>query len=90
MSTTFFATPPPRERAQKGHRRQAETQGALGENLTAQRRFKEAETRLTESHDTLNPALGSRDPRTQEALRGLAALYEAWGKPDEAARFARR
>lgn len=70
-----------------GHWLRGEAQGALGECLTAQRRYAEAEPLLTESHDTLEASLGRRDPRTQEARRRLAALYEAWEKPDRAAHF---
>ncbi|MEY2521064.1 MAG: eukaryotic-like serine/threonine-protein kinase, partial [Verrucomicrobiota bacterium] len=77
-----------RTRALKpGHWRIAETQGALGECLTAQHRMEEAETLLLESHTAFNQALGANDPRTRDARRGLLALYEAWGKPDKAARF---
>ena len=79
-----------RTRALKpGHWRLAETQGALGENLTSQKRYAEAEPLLVESHGKFNASLSGRDPRTQQARRRLVALYEAWGKPEEAARFAR-
>ncbi|MBA3804657.1 MAG: hypothetical protein H0X14_02955 [Acidobacteria bacterium] len=53
---------PPRQGAQAGHWRLVETQGALGENLIAQKRYGEAEPLLV-------------------------ALYEAWKKPEIAARF---
>jgi serine/threonine-protein kinase len=67
-----------------GHRWTAETQSALGENLTVQKRFDEAEPLLIEGHKTLGASLGPRDPRTEEARRRLVALYEAWGKPEAA------
>jgi tetratricopeptide (TPR) repeat protein len=70
-----------------GHTAIAGTQGALGECLTKQRRYAEAEPLLLESHNALEAALGGGDPRTQKARRRLAALYEAWQKPDAAARF---
>jgi serine/threonine-protein kinase len=74
-----------RTRALKpGHRWTAETQSALGENLTVQKRFDEAEPLLIESHKTLGASLGPRDPRTEEARRRLVALYETWGKPESA------
>jgi serine/threonine protein kinase len=77
-----------RTRALKpGHWRLAETQGALGENLIAQKRYSEAETLLVDSHISLNSSLSARDPRTQEARRRLVTLYEAWKKPEMAARF---
>jgi serine/threonine-protein kinase len=69
-----------------GHRWTAETQSALGENLTAQKRYGEAEMLLTESHNTLKAGLGQQDPRAQEARRRLVTLYEAWKKPELAAR----
>jgi serine/threonine-protein kinase len=74
-----------RTRALKpGHRWTAETKSALGENLTSQKRFDEAEPLLIESHRTLHASLGPRDPRTEEARRRLVTLYEAWQKPDSA------
>jgi tetratricopeptide (TPR) repeat protein/tRNA A-37 threonylcarbamoyl transferase component Bud32 len=63
------------------------TQSALGECLSAQRRYAEAEPLLVESHATLDSRFGARDPRTVTALRRLSGLYEAWGKPDRAAQF---
>jgi serine/threonine-protein kinase len=70
-----------------GHWRLAETQGALGENLIAQKRHSEAEPLLIESHTSLNTSLSARDPRTQDARSRLVTLYEAWKKPEMAARF---
>ena len=52
-----------------------------------QRRYAEAELLLTESHNALEASLSGRDPRTQAARRRLVALYEAWQKPNAAARF---
>jgi eukaryotic-like serine/threonine-protein kinase len=71
-----------------GHWMIGEAQSALGECLTVQRRYAEAEPLLVEGHKTLDAALSPQDPRTQEAHRRLAALYEAQQKPDTAARFA--
>lgn len=71
-----------------GHLAIAGTQGALGECLTAQGRYAEAEPLLNDNHKALEASLGGRDPRTQKALRRLYALYEAWGRPGEAARYA--
>jgi serine/threonine-protein kinase len=71
----------------KGHRWAAYTQSALGENLTAQKRYAEAEPLLVESYNTLNAALGPQDPKTREARRRLGALYLSWGRPEEAARY---
>jgi serine/threonine protein kinase len=60
---------------------------ALGECLTTQKRFAEAEPLLVESYNTLNSHLGQRDPRTLEALRRLLSLYRAWNKPEQAAQY---
>jgi serine/threonine-protein kinase len=61
--------------------------GALGECLTTQQRFNEAEPLLTESYYMLNSKLGARDPRTVEAVRRLSNLYQVWNKPEQAARY---
>ncbi|MCA1618684.1 MAG: serine/threonine-protein kinase [Acidobacteria bacterium] len=71
-----------------GHWMVGEAQGALGECLTARGRYAEAEPLLAESHKNLDAALGHKDPRTREARRRLVTLYEAWRKPETAARFA--
>ncbi|HEY0404845.1 MAG TPA: serine/threonine-protein kinase [Pyrinomonadaceae bacterium] len=60
---------------------------ALGECLTTQQRFTEAEPLLAESYAALNSRLGLQDPRTVEALRRLTRLYQAWGKPEQAAHY---
>ena len=60
---------------------------ALGECLTNQKRFEEAEPLLVESYATLNSRLGPTDPRTAEALRRLVALYSLWGKPQQVAQY---
>jgi eukaryotic-like serine/threonine-protein kinase len=60
---------------------------ALGECLTTQKRFAEAEPLLVDSYTALNAGLGQRDPRTTEALQRLARLYDAWGKPAQATQY---
>jgi eukaryotic-like serine/threonine-protein kinase len=72
-----------------GHWMIGEAQSALGECLTVQKRYAEAEPLLVESYKTLDAALSPQDPRTQEGRRRLAALHEAWQKPETAARLAR-
>ena len=59
----------------------------LGECLAAQSRFEEAETLLLESHAAINKAMGANDPRVQRAKTRLQKLYEAWGKPEQAAAY---
>jgi eukaryotic-like serine/threonine-protein kinase len=63
--------------------------GALGECLTTQKSFSEAEPLLVQSYEVLNSRLGKRDPRTSEALRRLIDLYESWGKPAQAIQYRR-
>jgi serine/threonine-protein kinase len=65
----------------------ATTQSLLGESLSAQGRYAEAEPLLRESLATLDSRPGAHDARTVDARRRLASLYEAWGRPDRAAQF---
>ncbi len=61
----------------------AEGESILGFCLVRVHRFEEAEGLLLTSFGVLQ----SREPqrrRTQRALQGVIALYEAWGKPDKA------
>ncbi|HWY50976.1 MAG TPA: tetratricopeptide repeat protein [Chthoniobacterales bacterium] len=60
---------------------------ALGECLTIQKRFTEAEPLLLSSYESLKNSQGPHNPRTGIALQRLIALYEAWGKPEQAARY---
>ncbi|MEO6969457.1 MAG: protein kinase [Chthoniobacterales bacterium] len=55
---------------------------ALGECLTTEGRFAEADPLLTRSYETLCRSLGPQDPRTKEAARRLALLYERWPEPE--------
>jgi tetratricopeptide (TPR) repeat protein len=63
------------------------TASALGECLTTQKRYAEADPLLTESSSELKLKLGDRDKRTMEARQRLVKLYELWGKPDLAERY---
>ena len=62
-------------------------QGVLGECLTAQKRYAEAEPLLLESYNDLKASQGEQKPKTVEAIQRLASLYEAWGKPAQAALY---
>jgi serine/threonine-protein kinase len=70
-----------------GHWRIAEVQTALADCLAEQGRYLEAEELLIASDSILNKKFGAADPRTRETRRLLAKLYEAWGKPEQAAAF---
>lgn len=63
------------------------SEGALGECLTTQKRYAEAQPLLLRSYATMKKVQGEHGPLTLEAVRQLAALYQAWGKPEEAARY---
>ena len=63
----------------------------LGESLSRQMKFAEAEplllegfTGLQKNQATMSPIMNA-SRRTREVLERLVRLYEAWGKPDEAA-----
>ena len=53
-------------------------------------RFEEAEAALIEARAPLETKLGPSHERTLTNYRESAALYEAWGRPDEAARWRQR
>ena len=52
-----------------------------------QARYPDAEALLLEGYQELNNQYGAQDEETQAALRHLAALYNAWDRPEEAARY---
>ncbi len=58
-----------------------------GQFLVVSKRFEEAEAQLERSYGEFMTALGARNEYTANAVRGLAMLYEAWGKPEQAARY---
>jgi hypothetical protein len=65
----------------------ANAEGALGECLTTEKRFAEAEPLLLRSYAETKNNLGEQDSRTMEAHQRLKILYEAWHKPERAALF---
>jgi Tetratricopeptide repeat len=71
----------------KGNQLIAASEGALGECLTTQRRYAEAEPLLLRSYATMKGVQGERGPLTLEAVRRLATLYQSWGKSAEAGRY---
>ena len=62
----------------------AQANDALGEYLTIQGRYDEAEPLLLRSYESLKSSQGAGNPRTRLAVQRLIALYESWGKPDRA------
>jgi tetratricopeptide (TPR) repeat protein len=63
------------------------TESALGECLNAQKRFSEAEPLLLRGYENLKSKLDVKDRRVTEARQRLLKLYEAWGKPKQAAAY---
>jgi len=61
--------------------------GNLGDCLAAQARYAEAEPLLNESYTILKAVHLPQSPMLDEARQRLVSLYEAWGKPQEAARY---
>jgi len=69
------------------HSQLGEATGVLGACLTALGRYAEADTLLLESHRIYGAAEGADGSHARRATARLAALYEAWGKPEAAARY---
>lgn len=73
--------------------RLGDTQSLLGEVFMRQGRFAEAEPYLLRAHEILHVPPGSESLKTRQAREGranlarLAALYEAWGRPERAALY---
>ncbi|HYL84065.1 MAG TPA: serine/threonine-protein kinase [Candidatus Angelobacter sp.] len=71
----------------KGNQLVGISEGALGECLTTQKRYAEAEPLLLRSYAAIQAVQGEQGPSTLEAKRRLSTLYQSWGKPAEAARY---
>ena len=65
----------------------AKTASVLGAALAGQRRFEEAEPLLVESYPIIKDDRGPHHRRTQQALERIVALYDAWNRPQERARY---
>ena len=61
--------------------------GNLGECVTAQGRYAEAEPLLRESYQTIKAVHVAQSPVLDEARQHLISLYDAWGKPEQAALY---
>jgi serine/threonine protein kinase len=71
----------------KGHYWVALANSALGECLTIEKRYNEAEPLLLASYESLKSSQGASNPRTQIALQRLITLYEKWGRLDAASAY---
>lgn len=59
----------------------------LGECLTAQGRYAEAESLLIKSYPVIEKKRGKTNRYTTKALDRIINLYRVWGKPEEAAEY---
>ena len=75
------------ENVPETHFLRATANGALGEFLTAQSRFPEAEAFLLASYESLKKSQAENSPRTRLALQRLVSLYENWGRSDAASAY---
>ncbi len=69
------------------HRRVADSESSLGACLTSLGRFEEAEPLVVASYESLTASLGPEHRRSLGALDRVIALYEAWGRPVDAAAY---
>jgi tetratricopeptide (TPR) repeat protein/predicted Ser/Thr protein kinase len=65
----------------------AETESLLGGCLTALGRYDEAEPLLLESYPRIRSAAEEPDKQARAACQRIIELYDAWGKPDQAAEW---
>ncbi len=65
----------------------AEVESTLGYCLIAANRFEEAEELLLRSHEAIRAADDATAIVSRVVSRRLAALYEAWGKPERASHW---
>jgi tetratricopeptide (TPR) repeat protein/tRNA A-37 threonylcarbamoyl transferase component Bud32 len=61
--------------------------GGLGECLMTEGRYADGEPLLTESYNILKKVNVPESPALEEARQRLVALFQAWGKPQQAARY---
>ncbi len=73
--------------APPGHWFRWTVRGTYGQCLTRMNRFEEAEALLRECYDGLAETLGREHNRTRGIAAKLVALYEVWGRPDEATEY---
>jgi len=66
------------------------SKGALGEFLTTQKRYAEAEGLLLGSYESLKSSQSTDSPRIKTAADRLVTLYTDWGKPGDANNFRSR
>ena len=70
-----------------GHWRIAEAKAFLGQCLLRARRLDEAEPLLRDGYEGLRASADAIPEDVRAVTRDLIALYESWGRPDQAARY---
>ncbi len=70
-----------------GHYLTAMFRGGYGRSLQDAERFPDAEVQLLACYNELKAAVGDAHPYTRMTAEQLVKLYEAWGKPDQAAMY---
>ena len=70
------------------HRATLEALRTMGEVAAASGARAAAESLLVRAYHGLRAELGADHPSTQQARRNLVELYEAWGRPQDAERYA--
>ncbi|MFQ5805924.1 MAG: tetratricopeptide repeat protein [Phycisphaerae bacterium] len=78
-----------RKRLPEGHWLTADTASVLGDCLVKLGRYQEAEPHLLDEYRYMEKTRGAQHPRTQEALRRIIDVYDAWNKAEEAATYRR-
>ncbi|MHC4697390.1 MAG: protein kinase domain-containing protein [Planctomycetota bacterium] len=76
-----------RKRKPPAHWKTAKTESILGAVLTGLNRFDEAKPLLLNAYPMIARDRGPHHRRTQEAIKRVVALYEAWGEPDKTAEW---
>ncbi len=71
----------------KEHPDTLEMVNALALNLIGQKKYDSAETQLLTAYSVLKKLQGERIRETESAVNLLIGLYDAWEKPDKAARW---
>ncbi len=61
--------------------------GIQGRALAALERSDDGESALLEAHGILQTAVGDEHVQTRKVVGYLADLYDAWGKPEQAAEW---
>jgi serine/threonine protein kinase/Tfp pilus assembly protein PilF len=76
-----------RDQLPRGDWRTALTENILGRCLTLQKRLVEAEPYLLQSYPVILASPAASAQYRRDALANVVGLYEAWGRPEQAARY---